>query len=204
MFQRRKPLTFLQNIRQLIWPKMGWWRVAKYYRHRIVRLSSTAESIAVNMAAGSAMSFTPFFGLHIFGAMGFAWLIGARVSIIAATVGTLAGNPWTFPFLLYSSHWVGIQVLDILGADGVDIGVTPDVMEQQGENLVTYFLDNFAGVFVPTAIGGVILAVASFPVYYLIYRSLVRSAQRARKLRLRKQQRALFNRKAHGESEPES
>lgn len=113
--------------------------MGKYYRHRIVRMSSTAESIAVNMAGGSAMSFTPFFGIHIFGAMGFAWLIGMRMNIIAATVGTFVGNPWTFPFLMYSSYWVGTQVLDLLGFQGGAGRVDPRYGARRGrEHRILY------------------------------------------------------------------
>ena len=170
--------------------------MARYYRHRITRLSSSTESIAVNMAAGSAMSFTPFFGIHIFGAMGIAWVIGLRMNIIAATVGTFVGNPWTFPFLLYSSHFTGVWILDVLGIEGRKIGFTPDVVEQQGDNLLAFLWDNFTDVFVPTAVGGTMLAILSFPIYYTVYFYVVRGAQRARKLRIRRRQRALFNRKA--------
>lgn len=170
--------------------------MGKYYRHRIVRMSSTAESIAVNMAGGSAMSFTPFFGIHIFGAMGFAWLIGMRMNIIAATVGTFVGNPWTFPFLMYSSYWVGTQVLDLLGFQGGLVGLTPDMVQDGAESIVSYIWDNFYDIFIPTAIGGSILAVLSYPFYFITYLYIVRGAQRARRLRMKKKHKALFNKKA--------
>ena len=196
MFQRRKPLNFLQNLRQVLWPKMGWWRMTKYYRHRITRLSSSTESIAVNLAAGSAMSFTPFFGIHIFGAMGIAWLIGLRMNIIAATVGTFMGNPWTFPFLFYASHFTGVWILDFLGVERGQTGFTPDVVEKQGDNLLSFLWDNFTEIFVPTAVGGTLLAILTFPLFYFIYYNIVKGAQRTRRLRMRRRQRALFNRKA--------
>lgn len=196
MFRRRTPLTFLQNLRQVFWPKMGWWRMAKYYRHRVTRLSSSAESIAFNMAAGSAISFTPFFGVHIFGAMGAAWLVGLRMNIIAATVGTFFGNPWTFPFILYASHYLGDVILESFGLEGGLIGFTPDVVEQQGDNLLTFIWENFNGIFVPTAVGGTVLALFTLPFFYVLYRYLIKSAQQARKLRMRQRQRALFNNQA--------
>jgi uncharacterized protein (DUF2062 family) len=196
MFKRRHQLNVLQNLRQILWPKMGWWRMAKYYRYRIIRLSSSTESIAANMAAGSAMSFTPFFGIHIFGAMGIAWLIGLRMNIIAATVGSFMGNPWTFPFLFFASHFTGDRILNFFGADDSRIGITPDIVEAQGDNLFAFVWDNFTDVFIPTAIGGTILAILSFPIYYIIYFNIVRGAQRARRLRIKRRQRELFNRKA--------
>ncbi len=199
MFQRRNPLNFLQNTRQALWPKMGWWRLIKYYRVRIIRLSSTAESIAINLAGGSAMSFTPFFGIHVFTAMGFAWLIGARMNLVAAMVGTFVGNPWTFPFLFYASYLVGGWVLGWFDAHVHNDSFNPDMIEQQADNLFGYIWANFADIFIPTAIGGSILAVISFPLYYMLYLYLVRGAQRARKLRMKRRQKALFNKKSRGD-----
>lgn len=201
MFQRRIPHTKLQSIRQALWPKMGWWRLVKYYRVRVIRLSSSAESIAVNLAGGSAMSFTPFFGLHVLTAMGFAWLIGARVNVVAAMVGTFFGNPWTFPFLLYFSYAMGAFILGIFDAHDATVVFSPDLVEQQGENIFQFLWDNFTAIFVPTAIGGTILAIATYPMFYMLYFYLVRGAQRARKLRMRKKQKQLFNRKSKGEEE---
>ena len=196
MFHRRIPLSKSQNIRQMLWPKMGWWRLIKYYRARVVRLSSSTESIAVNLAGGSAMSFTPFFGLHVLTAMGFAWLIGARVNIVAAMVGTFFGNPWTFPFILFASYSLGAAILNIFDAHDSTIGFSPDLVEQQGENIFLFLWDNFTAIFMPTAIGGTLLAIATYPLFYLLYFYLVRGAQRARKLRMKKKQKNLFNKKS--------
>ncbi len=199
MFRRRTPLTFLQSLRQILWPRMGWWRFIKYYRLRIVRLSSSAESIAINLAGGSAMSFTPFFGIHIFGGMGMAWILGHRINLIASTVGTFVGNPWTFPFLLFASYSLGGWILSFFGSNEGEIDLNPDVVEQHGENLLSFLSDNFADIFIPTAVGGTLLAIVSFPIYYFLYFYLVRGAQRARKLRMRQKQKKLFNKKSHGE-----
>lgn len=202
MFQRRVPLNISQNIRQFLWPKMGWWRVVKYYRVRIIRLSASAESIAVNLAGGSAMSFTPFFGIHIFIAMGFAWLIGARMNIIAATVGTFVGNPWTFPLLLYLQYHTGTWIMSWFSSPKTDKIFNPDMLiEQQNEgfwSVLAYFWENFADIFIPTAIGGILLAIVTYPFFYILYLYLVRGAQRARKMRMKKKQRKLFNKKARG------
>lgn len=198
MFQRRNPLSFLQSLRQALWPRMGWWRFIKYYRLRVVRLSSSTESIAVNLAGGSAMSFTPFFGIHIFGAMGLAWLLGLRMNLIAATVGTFVGNPWTFPFLMFASYSVGGWVIGLFGSHEGD-ALNPDVVEEQGDNIFAYFFDNFWEIFIPTGLGGMILAIISFPLYYMLYYYLVRGAQRARKLRMKQKQKKLFNKKSKGD-----
>lgn len=204
MFQRRIPQTTLQKTRQTLWPKMGWWRLLKYYRARITRLSSTAESIAINLAGGSAMSLTPFFFIHVFGAMGFAWLIGARVNFVAAMVGTFVGNPWTFPFFLYAEHALGNWVLKFFGTAETNDSehISNTITDQQNESfwsMLNFFWHNFTDIFVPMAIGGSILAIISFPLYYFFYLYLVRGAQRARKLRMKRKQKKLFNKKSRGD-----
>jgi len=185
MFQRRIPLSFFQNLRQILWPKMGWWRLLKYYRIRILRLSASAESIAINLAAGSAMSFTPLFGIHVFGALGIAWLIGARVNLVAAMVGTFVGNPWTFPILMYASYAMGDFIIDMAWGHDPEVEFSPDVIEQQGGNLLSYIQDNFSDVFIPTLVGGITLAIISIPIYYMIYVNIVRAGQKARALRIK-------------------
>ena len=204
MFQRQNPETFLEKTRQILWPKMGWWRLLKYYRARIIRLSATAESIAFNLAGGSAMSLTPFFGIHVFGALGFAWLSGVRMNFIAAMVGTFIGNPWTFPFFLYAEYTLGMWILKIFSVTSPDESEfdTNNIIDQQNEgfwNMVTFFWDNFTDIFIPMAIGGSILAVMSFPLYYFLYLYLVRGAQKARKMRMAAKQKKLFNKKSHGD-----
>jgi len=180
---------------------MGWWRLVKYYRVRIVRLSASAESIAFNLAGGSAISFTPFFGVHVLGVLGLAWLCGIKMNLVAAMVGTFVGNPWTFPFLMYASYLVGSFIFSVFGIAEGDVGFSPDMVEQQGDNFFTFIWENFAAIFVPTAFGGTILAIISFPLYYMLYFYLVRGAQRARRLRLKQKQRKLFNKKARGKKQ---
>ena len=201
MFKRRNPLSFFQNLRQVFWPKMGWWRMGKYYHRRITRMTSSPESIAFNMAGGSAMSLTPFFGLHIFGAMGAAWIFGFRMNIIASTVGTLVGNPWTFPFFLYAEHRVGNYLLGLFGVESDHSGLTPAMVEQQGDNLLGYLWENFTDLFAPTALGGSVLCILSFPFFYGLYLYLVRAAQKARRHRLSQKQMAMFNEKAKNEQD---
>ena len=65
MFQRKSPLTFLQSMRETVWPSMGWIRTAKYMVHRVLRLSDSPYRIAGGMAAGASISFTPIIGTHI-------------------------------------------------------------------------------------------------------------------------------------------
>ncbi|WP_417820793.1 DUF2062 domain-containing protein [Terasakiella sp.] len=113
MFRRRNKPSILQRISGFFWPSIGWKRSSKYVGHRVARLPGTPYSIAAGFACGAAISFTPFVGLHLAGGALFAWLM--RGNLLASWIGTLVGNPWTFPFI-----WVGIYRLGLwMGAGDV-------------------------------------------------------------------------------------
>lgn len=80
-----------------------------YIFYRLVRLPGSSYAIAAGFACGAAASFTPFVGFHFLLAFMLAWIIGGKM--IAAGLGTLVGNPWTFPFiwtfLFRFGRWMG-------------------------------------------------------------------------------------------------
>ena len=57
------------------------------------------------------VSFTPLLGLHFLLAIIFAYMI--RGNFIAALIGTVVGNPITFPFIWGLIYKVGTQVTSI-------------------------------------------------------------------------------------------
>lgn len=93
----------------------------KIYQKTIEKLDSlkgTPKGIANGFATGVAMSFTPFVGFHIL-----LSLIVAKITKqngIAATLGTIAGNPWTFPFIWYATLHTGHF---LLGSDAPKLPV---------------------------------------------------------------------------------
>lgn len=76
---------------------------------RLEELSGTPQSIAAGFACGVAVSFTPFLGFHCILAAAMAWFI--RGNVLAAAIGTVAGNPWTFPFIWISVLYTGRLIL---------------------------------------------------------------------------------------------
>ena len=76
---------------------------------RLKKLPGTPRSIAIGVACGVAVSFTPFLGFHMAIAAGSAWLFGG--SIIASAIGTLIGNPWTFPIIWVAILYTGRKLL---------------------------------------------------------------------------------------------
>lgn len=97
MFKRRQAVGTASRIRDFIWPRMGFGRLWRYTGHRLARMPGTPYSIAAGFACGAAASFTPLIGLHFILAGVVAWSI--RANILASAIGTVIGNPWTFPFI---------------------------------------------------------------------------------------------------------
>ena len=84
----------------------------KIYIKIIQKLSSIKGSpvaIAKGFATGVAMSFTPFVGFHLVLCLGVSKI--TKQNNIASALGTLAGNPWTFPFIWYLVFHTGIFIL---------------------------------------------------------------------------------------------
>lgn len=81
----------------------------KYLRHRLLRLRASPYAIAVGFSCGVATSFTPLVGFHFLIAALFCFPL--RGNILAAALGTLIGNPLTFPFMWGLSYKLGMFLL---------------------------------------------------------------------------------------------
>ncbi len=173
MFRRLRRPSFPQRLAWVLWPRTGWRRAGVYLAHRLRRLPGTPHSIAAGFACGAAISFTPFLGLHfLFGAAG-AWLMGGN--LFASAVGTVVGNPWTFPLIWLISYRLGAFAL---GRNGD--ATLP-------ENLsMAYIFDNPEAVLLPMTLGGVPMAVVAWFVSYWIVRRAVDRYQQMRRARMSK------------------
>ena len=80
-------------------------RTKKYISLSIRRIKGTPQALSLGLATGIAISFTPFIGLHALLAIFISWVIGG--SMAAALIGTLFGNPWTFPLIWYFTFEIG-------------------------------------------------------------------------------------------------
>lgn len=101
----------LQRAREFVWPRMGFRRAFRYVAFRLLRLPGSAYAVAGGLAWGAAISFTPFIGLHLILAGLGAWL--TRCNILASAIGTIIGNPWTFPFIWAFVYHVGTALLGL-------------------------------------------------------------------------------------------
>ena len=94
-------------------------RMLKKVLIQLKRLKGTPYSIAAGFACGVAVSFTPFIGLHLVLAAITAWII--RGNVVSSAIGTIVGNPWTFPFIWVAVLSTGRFLLgDFASADHVN------------------------------------------------------------------------------------
>jgi len=129
----------------------------KLHKNRIIRIKDFPESVAIGLSWGVAISFTPLLGLHLIICYLGTWIM--RGNIIAATVGTIIGNPWTFPIFFYVDFKIGTLFF------------FEDIYFHEFK--INFFINNFERLFYPTLIGSLPLAIISwFCTYYLIKKYL--------------------------------
>ena len=177
MFRRRRPLTRLNQVRSFLWPERGFRRLLTYLFQRVVRLPGTSASIAIGVASGVAVSFTPFVGLHLLLAALLAILL--RGNVLASAIGTFFGNPWTFLFIWVSDYKLGLWILQKTGqGDWLEV-----LTFQQLTHVMTIVIKFFTfsvgvdwhqmivsveQVFLPMTIGGTVLALLSWGVAFVV------------------------------------
>ncbi|MEO1562664.1 MAG: DUF2062 domain-containing protein [Pseudomonadota bacterium] len=109
MFKRRNPKTFWRSLSDAVYPSIGWKRWLELLRKRIKRIPDTPHRIALGMAVGVAVTFTPLYGFHFLTAAIVALLL--RANIIAAIIATFVGNPLTFPIIAVFCYRLGALIL---------------------------------------------------------------------------------------------
>ena len=104
-FGRKKKKRLITSIFNFIKNFFAFSRTKKYISLSIKRMKGSPQALSLGLATGIAISFTPFIGLHALLAIFISWVIGG--SMAAALIGTLLGNPWTFPFIWYFTFEIG-------------------------------------------------------------------------------------------------
>ena len=193
VFGRRNKQTWTIRFREFLWPRTGWRRSAEYLRHRIARLRATPHAIAAGFACGAAIAITPLVGTHLVVAAALAWLI--RGNIIASAIGSLLGNPWTYPFIWIWTYglgrWMGVD--GGAATDKVDFITFFGVMLKAALRFdVRFMLESAWPVLGPMLAGSVPTAVAVWLVTYFPIRSLVSSYRKGREVRRQRKERTLL------------
>jgi len=187
LFRRRHTLPLWKKVCSWLWPRSGLKRAWTYIFHRIGRLPGSTHSIAAGIACGAAASFTPFIGLHFLIAFLLALIV--RGNLLAAAIGTVAGNPWTFPFIFTLTGQVGAFLL------GHEVTANLPVLSwaalwQDPANYLMAFLP----IFFPLLIGGIPVAITVWLLFYIVFKGLIagyresRERRKSRKSRSRKKE----------------
>lgn len=196
MFLRRNKISIFQRAREFFWPTAGWHRSTRYVFHRVARIPGSAYSLAAGFACGAAISFTPFLGLHFVLSALLAYLM--RANIIASAIGTVVGNPWTFPFIWVGVYNVGnwLMLADGVHAQQVDfLDVLTESMQALHAFDFTYLFDTAWPVLLPLLVGCVPVSIAVWFISYLPLRPMIskyqagRHHRRTRKARRREMKR---------------
>lgn len=123
LFRRRRPDDLWDRVRTALWPRRSFARSMQYFAKRVLRLTATPHAVAAGVAAGVFASFLPFVGFHFVIALAVAFVL--RGNLIAALIGTGAGNPLTFPLIWPGTLALGRLVLHGRQADDLpafDVG----------------------------------------------------------------------------------
>jgi hypothetical protein len=132
-------------------------RIIKLQKYKITKIKDFPESVAIGIAWGVAVSFTPLLGFHLIICYLGTWLM--KGNLIAATVGTIIGNPWTFPFIFYLDYKVGTTIF----LERIDFY----------EFKISFFVEHFEDLFYPTLLGSFPIAVTSWFVTFYICKNFL-------------------------------
>lgn len=191
MFRRRDSRPLHRVLWEFVYPRGGWWRASSYIWLRLQRLPDDPRRIGRGIAAGTFISFTPFFGFHFLGAAGIAWAI--RGNILAALIATFVGNPLTTPLIAALSLETGYRILGARYA--IPIAEIPAAFaaatEELGRNIIAIFsaaparwgslAEFLREVFLPYMVGGVLWGVIFATAFHFASLPLIRAYQAHRR-----------------------
>ena len=144
-------------------------RFFKLQKYKIFRIKDFPESVAIGMAWGASVSVTPALGLHLITCYLGTWIM--RGNIIAATVGTILGNPWTFPFFFYVDYKIGV----LFFYKQID----------NYEFKLSFLIENFEELFLPTFFGSIPVAIVTWLTTYYITKNFLEKRLNGKKNKIR-------------------
>ena len=181
LFRRRKPLGRLARVKRAVWPRKGFARPFLYHAKCALRLGDSAHAIAIGIACGAFVSFTPLMGLHILLACALAWLLSGN--LVAAALGTAVGNPFTFPAIWLVTHRAGTFMLGRAEGNEAHIERFGQKLWHADGSITDILIRMWEPLIFPMLVGGVPLGIAVGIGVYGIARSAVTTFQEARRKR---------------------
>ena len=182
LFQRRTPAGLWEKIRTGLLPRRSYGRSFHYFRKRVLRLSATPHAIAAGVAAGVFASFTPFLGFHILLAFALAYVLAGNM--VAAAIGTVAGNPLTFPLIFSATFRIGRWLLGgpLPHADAATPHLTKSLLSVE----IAHIWDP---ILKPMLLGAIPLGTIVGLITYVLVRSTVSAFRHARAVKLAQRRR---------------
>ena len=132
-------------------------RILRLLKLKLYRIRDFPEAVAIGLAWGASVSMTPMLGLHLITCYLGTWMM--RGNMVAATVGTVVGNPWTFPFIFYLDYKVG-TLFFFKPLDDFNLNIV-------------FFGDNFEKLFFPTLLGSIPIAIITWFITYIVSKKLL-------------------------------
>ncbi len=177
--KRRRGLP--SRIGAWVWPSGGWRRASRYLAMRLSRIPGTPYSLAAGFSWGAFASFLPFPGLHFVIAALLAF--ATRSNVLAAAIGTVVGNPWTFPFIWVGTYefgeWLGF------GAEGVNFAdLWGRALEAGIDGRFATFLETAQPLLLAMTVGGAVLGAGAWGALFIMLAPLLRAYQRRRRGRI--------------------
>jgi len=159
-------------------------KLREYWQKIVMKfkaLKGTPSSIAAGTACGVVVSLTPFVGLHTLLAVVFAWLI--RANILAAALGTIVGNPWTFPFIWLTTLYTGRR---LLGVSHTPVDFTA-FFDKAGKALLNFDFDLFFQdiwpILWPMMVGCIPSCIIAWGITYILIKRVVENWHARRDVR---------------------
>ena len=190
LFTPRQKPSFSTKARNWLWPERGMKRAMIYQWRRLIRITATPHQIALGLATGVFMGFSPFVGLHMVTAAFICLFSGG--SVLAAALGTMVCNPLSCPIMLISDYKLGTLLFGEVGhlpdLSALDQGFL-DILASPVE-FAQLFWALLGPVFLPLLVGGAVLGLLfAAPSYFLTRRGIETiRARRAERLMARRQE----------------
>jgi uncharacterized protein (DUF2062 family) len=186
MFKRRQHLGFFARLRSYLWPRKGPARTWSYLWHRIRRIRSTPHSIALGLAIGAFISFSPLIGFHVI----LATIVSAilRGNVLAAAAATTLCNPLTCAPMMIANYHLGVLILREKGRTDFTFDVPDATLTQlitHPAHVVGQLVEALSPVVLPMFLGSALLGISIAVPFYIVARFAIASYQRRRKERLK-------------------
>lgn len=143
-------------------------RVRRFVFHTVLHADDPPHRLALGLAIGMFITFTPTVGFQMILTAFFAWLLRAN-KVVGLPIVWIS-NPATIPPIFYLCYWVGCWVLWIAPVSPADwwtrLAQPPGTFWGQ----VTFYWERFVELAEPLCIGSLIVAsIIGYVTYYVSY-----------------------------------